>query len=78
MSKKIKKRVNGGLAVYAGIGSLITSVLCFIAMLVFIYRAVFMGSYFGWDLFLMMLFLIVVSGGMAYALLRVGYEEIEN
>jgi len=53
-------------------------VLCFIAMLVFIYKAVFMGSDFGWDIFFMMLFLIVVSGGMAYALLRVGYEEIEN
>jgi hypothetical protein len=78
MSKKLQKRVNGGLAIYFGIGSLISTVLSLAALLVMGYKTVFQGADNSWEVFLMIVFLMVVSAAMAYVLLRVGYEEIEN
>jgi hypothetical protein len=78
MSKKLHKRVNGGLAIYFGIGSLLGAVMFFILLLVTAYKAIFMGNMVSWDIFLLIIVGTLISGGMAYALLRVGYNEIEN
>ncbi len=78
MSKKLQKRVNGGLAIYFGIGSLISAVLLFIVLLVQAYKAIFLGDNYSWDIFLFVIFAILLSSGLTYALLRVGYKEVEN
>jgi uncharacterized membrane protein YhdT len=78
MSKKLKSRVNGGLAIYFGIGSLISTVLCFIVLILMTYKSVFQTVSYTWGVYLWCAFLIVLFGAMAYALLRIGYEEIEN
>lgn len=78
MSKKLQKRVNGGLAIYFGIGSLICTVMLSIVLLIMAYKTIFLGDNFTWGIFLFMVIALLASGGMAYALLRIGYEEIEN
>ncbi|HET8859390.1 hypothetical protein [Marivirga sp.] len=78
MSNKLQKRVNGGLAIYFGIGSLITSVMLVVALLVLTYRVIFMQDNSTWGVFIFIILAILASGGFAYALLRIGYEEIEN
>jgi drug/metabolite transporter (DMT)-like permease len=78
MSKKLQKRVNGGLAIYFGIGSLMSTVLCLVAIVIMAYQNVFQGANNTWGVFLMLIFLMFLSGAIAYALLRVGYDEIEN
>jgi hypothetical protein len=78
MSNRLKKRVNGGIAIYFGIGSLITTVMCLVALLVMAYKTLFQGAENTWGVFAMIIFLMALSGAMSYALLRVGYEEIES
>ncbi|ADR22243.1 hypothetical protein MATR_01150 [Marivirga tractuosa] len=78
MSKKLKKRVNGGLAIYAGIGSLITAVMSVVGFLVMIYKAVFLNGNYNWELYFIPIIGLMIAGTMAYILLRIGYEELEN
>lgn len=78
MSKKLQKRVNGGLAIYFGIGSLIAAVMCVVGFLVMIYNSVFLGNNYNWEMFLIPIIALVISAAMAYVLLRIGYDEIEN
>lgn len=78
MSKKLKKRVNGGLAIYFGIGSLFGAVICLVGFFVLVYQAIFLENNITWDIFLIPIIGLIVSGLTAYALLRVGYDEIEN
>lgn len=78
MSSKLQRRVNGGLAIYFGIGSLFATVICFVVLLVMAYQSIFQQSNFTWGIFLLFAFFLICSAGMAYALLRVGYEEIED
>ena len=78
MSKKLKKRVNGGLAIYFGIGSLFGAVICFVGFFVLLYQAIFLENNITWDVFLIPIVGLAISGLMAYTLLRVGYEEIES
>lgn len=78
MSKRLKKRVNGGLAIYFGIGSAFAALMSLIVMLVQAYKIIFLEADTSWEAFLLLIILLIVSGGMAYVLLRVGYEEIEN
>lgn len=78
MSRRLQKRVNGGLAIYFGIGSLITTVICLVALLVMAYKTLFQGAENTWGVFAMVIFLMALSGTLAYVLIRVGYEEIES
>lgn len=78
MSKKLQKRVNGGLAIYFGIGSLLSTILCFVALLIMAYKTIFLDVNITWGIFAMFIFLLILFGAMAYALLRIGYDEIEN
>ncbi len=78
MSKKLQKRVNGGLAIYAGIGSLITAILSFVGFLVMIYKAVFLDGDYNWEMYLLPIVALLISAAVAYVLLRIGYEEIES
>lgn len=78
MSKRLKKRVNGGLAIYFGIGSLIATVMCLLVLLVMAYKTIFQGAENTWGVFVMLIVLMGLSGAMSYVLLRVGYEEIES
>jgi uncharacterized membrane protein len=78
MSKRLKKRVNGGLAIYAGIGSLITAILSFVGFLVMIYKAVFLEGDYNWEMYLIPIIVLLLSAAMGYVLLRIGYEEIES
>ncbi|HCZ35776.1 MAG TPA: hypothetical protein DHV26_07595 [Cytophagales bacterium] len=78
MSKKVQKRVNGGLAIYYGMGAGALSVASLVALIVWIVK-VFLGkTEFSWGAVILLPIVIFGFGFMAYALLRVGYEELED
>jgi len=54
------------------------AIMCLVAFFVLIYKALLPENDIAWELFLIPIIGLIVSGFMAYALLRVGYEEIEN
>ncbi|MGM0579405.1 MAG: hypothetical protein ACQETL_01905 [Bacteroidota bacterium] len=78
MSKKLQKRVNGGLAIYFGIGSLIAAVMSVVGFLVMIYKVAFLEAEYNWEMYLIPIIGLIICGAMAYVLLRIGYDEIEN
>jgi len=78
MSHKMIKRVSGGFTIYYGIGSLLGAILGFIGLLVWLYNIVFLNASFSFVELTIIISLIVVSGLIAYILLRVGYEELES
>lgn len=49
MSKKLQKRVNGGITIYFGIGSLIAAVMSAVGFFVMIYKAVFLEGNYNWE-----------------------------
>jgi hypothetical protein len=78
MSKKVQRRVNGGLAIYYGMGAGGLAVVSLVAFIVWIVK-VFLGkTEFSWGAVILIPILIFGFGFMAYALLRVGYEELED
>lgn len=78
MSKKVQKRVNGGLAIYYGMGAGALTIGSLVAFIVWIVK-VFLGkTEFSWGAVILIPILIFGFGFMAYALLRVGYEELED
>lgn len=78
MSKKITGRVNGGLAIYYGMGVLILAILGFVGVGVWLYK-VFTGQrVFSWGALIGMVSAVAIAGAIGYSLMRVGYEEIEK
>lgn len=78
MSKKITKRVDGGMAIYYGIGSIIVAAGSFIAMIVWLFKSFSADEDFSWTTFIFFLILSAVMGVVGYSLLRIGYEEMED
>lgn len=77
MRKEIKtrKRINGGFAIYYGMGSMLSAIATMIVTLFKIWSG---KAEFNWAVLIILLVFAAVSGFVGYLLLRVGYEEIEN
>ncbi|TXH30252.1 MAG: hypothetical protein E6Q96_01990 [Cyclobacteriaceae bacterium] len=78
MSKKVQKRVNGGLAIYYGMGTALGVVAGFIGFIVWIIKVVLGKVEFSWGAAIIIPVILIAMGAMAYSLLRVGYEELED
>jgi hypothetical protein len=80
MSKgsKIQRRVNGGLAIYYGIGSMLTAIGSVIALIVRLFKIWSGTAELSWAILILLLVFAAITGFVGYLLLRVGYEEIEG
>jgi predicted RND superfamily exporter protein len=78
MSKKLQRRINGGLAIYYGMGAAITTVMGLVGFIVWIVKVVLGKVEFNWAAAILIPLLILGIGLFAYAMLRVGYEELED
>lgn len=78
MTRKTSKRINGGLAIYFGFGSFITGILSILAIFISLYKNWAGEADYGWGTFVGMLVIGVVMLLFGYALLRTGYEGIEE
>lgn len=80
MSKKSKaeKRINGGLAIYYGMGSALTSAGAVVALIVWGVKIYLGTESFRWEVPIGLLIFAALAGFVGYLLLRVGYDEIEN
>ncbi len=78
MNKKLINRINGGMAIYYGIGCVIAAIGGVIAMGIVSFRALTGSGVFSWGAFGMMTALTAIVGLIGYVLLRVGYEEVEK
>lgn len=75
---KLEKRINGGFAIYYGVGSLLASVGSFIGLIVWGFKVLAGTEQFRWVVPVLLIIFIAISGFVSYLLLRVGYEEIED
>ncbi len=78
MKTKTINRINGGIAIWYGIGSLIAAIGGLVVLIVFLYDYFTTNEPFVWWLFAFILALITIPGIIAYVLLRVGYEQVEE
>jgi phage shock protein PspC (stress-responsive transcriptional regulator) len=77
-AKKIKKRFNGGFAIYYGMGSALTAIGTVVTLISRLYQIWSGKAELNWAVIILLLVFASISGFVAYLLLRVGYEEIEN
>ena len=76
--RKVQKRVNGGFAIYYGMGSSLLSISTLVGLFVWIYKVIAGKTDFSWGVPIMLVIVMAVAGFVGYLLLRVGYEEIED
>lgn len=78
MKHKTFRRVNGGIAVFYGIGCIIGAVVGLVAIIIGSYQVITQKAVFTWWVFILLASITIILGLMGYILLRVGYEEIEK
>ncbi|MCW5909687.1 MAG: hypothetical protein KIT62_01375 [Cyclobacteriaceae bacterium] len=78
MSNRTERKINGGFAIYYGMGAAMGAVASFIALIVWIVKVAMGKTGFDWGVPVAMLLFTLVSGFVAYLLLKTGYEEIED
>ncbi len=78
MNNKLIHKVNGGLAFYFGIGSIIGAIIGLVAIVIDLYLVFTGQSEFVWWVFVFFVFMVIIMGLISYVLLRVGYEEFEK
>ncbi len=78
MNKKTISRVNGGIAIYYGIGTIVGAISGVIGIGVWLFRVFTDQAIFSWETLIGLTILTAVLGVIGYAIFRVGYEEIEK
>jgi predicted permease len=78
MSRKLVKRVNGGIAIYYGIASLLAAVAGIIGTIVWLFKIFTDQTDFSWGTLATLVIATAVSGFIGYSILRVGFEELEE
>jgi phosphate/sulfate permease len=78
MSNKTARRANAGMAFYYGISSLIVAIGGVLGMGIWLFKVRSNEADFSWGILVTLIVVTIVMAGMAYALLRVGAEEIER
>lgn len=78
MNRRTIKKVNGGIAIFYGIGAVIAAIFCLIATGSWLYQVFSDQTEFSWGILTGLIVLTVVMGLIAYSILRVGHEELDN
>lgn len=78
MNKNTANKINGGMAIYYGIASLIAAVSVAIGVIVWLFKVFNDKADFSWGALIGLTALAIVSGSVGYLILRIGYEEIEK
>ncbi len=78
MKSKAEKRINGGLAIYYGIGGLVTGAGILIYFFTWLYEVFFGDREFSLGACLGLLIVSMIFLAIGYSILRVGYEELEE
>ena len=78
MKQRTINRVNGGIAIYYGIGCAIVAAMSVITLGVWVFQVLTQKADFSWGFLGGLVFMTLLTGGLAFAILRVGYEEIER
>ena len=72
------KKANGGIAFYFGISFLLSSIGGVILLGIDLFKRITEHTPTPWSITLFFIFLTIVFGAVAYVLLRIGYEEIDD
>jgi accessory gene regulator protein AgrB len=78
MNKKLIHKINGGLAIYYGIGCVIVAIIGLVVIGMMLFKLIVGGNNYSWLGFAVIFVITLVMGLMGYSILRVGYEEIER
>ena len=78
MNKKTINRVNGGIAIYYGIGSAIAAIAVAVGIGIWMFKVFSDSGNFSWGVLALLVILTVIMGIVGYILLRVGYGQIEK
>jgi hypothetical protein len=78
MNKKTIRRINGGIAIYYGIGSIIVAIGGVIGIGTWLFKVVTDQTTFSWGTLAGLIVITAAIGAIGYSILRVGYEEIEK
>ena len=70
--------INGGIAFYFAISCFLGAIAGLVGMGIFLFEVLTSNAPFVWWQFAMFLGIFLISGGMAYVLLRVGKEQLED
>ena len=78
MNKKTIRRVNGGIAIYYGIGSIMVAISGVIGIGIWLFKVFTDQTTFSWGMLVGLIVMTAAMGAIGYSILRVGYEEIEK
>ena len=78
MKKKTIKRVNGGIAIYYGISCILAAGAGLFGIGAWVYKILNSQTSFSWGTLIGLTIITAVMGAIGYAILRVGYEQIEE
>jgi hypothetical protein len=78
MNKKTSRRVNGGIAIYYGISSIIGAIGGLIGIGIWLFKVFTNQTDFSWGILLGLIIITGILGAIGYPIFRVGYEEIEK
>ena len=78
MKTKTINKINGGMAIYYGFGMLIPMIGCLIGLGYFLFDFFTTDTPFIWWQFALLLSLALISGGIAYVLIRIGSEQVKE
>ncbi|MBS1558325.1 MAG: hypothetical protein JST69_06310 [Bacteroidetes bacterium] len=71
-------KINGGIAIYYGISGIVLAIAGVISTGIWLFKTATHQTDFSWGTLLGLILAILVMGSVGYAILRVGYEEIEK
>jgi hypothetical protein len=78
MNKKTISRVNGGLAIYYGIGSIVVAIGGIVGIGVWLFKVFTDQTNFSWGTLVGLTIVTVTMGAIGYSILRVGFDEMEK
>ena len=78
MNKSIVNLIDGGYAIYVGVGSLFAFIGGLIMCGTVVYNAYANPERFAWWMFALALSITIISGFIAYLLLQVGFRTLEE
>lgn len=78
MNRKTINRVNGGIAIYYGILSVMGAVGALVGIGIWLFKVYAGLAEFSWEILTATTVITVILGAIGYSILRVGYEQIEK